>query len=218
MTSRTIAIGDIHGCANALRSLIEAIQPSAEDTIISLGDLVDRGPDSKGVVDQLLELRERTNLVVIMGNHEEMMLAVMDGESPLEWLKHGGGETMESYGFTGDISVVPESHIELMRNALLYHEMDTHFFTHGNYEHDKPLDQQDPMICRWRSLVQKTPRPHISGKKAVVGHTPDKSGEIFDIGHLVCLDTYCYGGAWLTAVDVANGTIWQANDEGEMRP
>ena len=57
----------------------------------------------------------------------------------------------------------------------------------------------------------------MSGKKAVVGHTPDKSGEIFDIGHLICIDTFCYGGAWLTAVDVENGTTWQANDEGELR-
>ena len=57
----------------------------------------------------------------------------------------------------------------------------------------------------------------MSGKKAIVGHTPDPSGEIFDIGHLMCIDTYCYGGQWLTAADVANGTIWQANDKGQLR-
>lgn len=217
MASRIIAIGDIHGCATALRTLIETIQPRSEDTIISLGDMVDRGPDSKSAIDQLLELRERCNFVLIKGNHEDMMLDVVNGQSPQEWLKHGGVSTLDSYGFTGDLSVITQSHLELMQKALPYFETDEHFFTHGNYEPQKPLAEQDGMVLRWRSLIESTPTRHMSGKKAVVGHTPDKSGEIFDIGHLICIDTYCYGGGWLTAADVANGTVWQANDEGELR-
>lgn len=217
MTRRSIAIGDIHGCAVALQALIAAIQPGPSDTIISLGDLVDRGPDSKSVVDQLLALREKCNLVFVKGNHEEMMLDVVAGQSPQEWLKHGGVATLDSYGFTGDLTVIPKLHIEFMENALDYYETESHFFTHGNYEPQKDLDQQDAMVLRWRSLIESTPGPHKSGKKAVVGHTPDKSGEIFDIGHLICIDTYCYGGAWLTAVDVESGQLWQANEEGELR-
>lgn len=217
MTSRTIAIGDIHGCAMALQKLILAIEPQASDTIVSLGDLVDRGPDSKSVVDQLLQLRSACKLVLVKGNHEEMMLDVVKGQSPQEWLKHGGVATLDSYGFTGDLSVVPESHVTFMEEALDFYETESHFFTHGNYEPKKALAQQDAMVLRWRSLIESTPGPHMSGKKAVVGHTPDKSGEIFDIGHLVCIDTYCYGGAWLTAVDVENGTVWQTNEEGELR-
>ena len=61
------------------------------------------------------------------------------------------------------------------------------------------------------------PGPHQSGKIAVVGHTPDKTGEILDMGYLKCIDTYCYGGQWLTALDVLSGAIWQANEEGEVR-
>ena len=217
MTNRTIAIGDIHGCATALRVLLDAINPSQDDLVVSLGDLVDRGPDSKDVVDQILNLKENCRLVVIKGNHEEMMLRVVRGDSPQEWLKHGGVATLDSYGFTGDLTVIPESHVQLMDTALDFFETESHFFTHGNYNAKKPLDDQEPFVLRWQNLIESTPGPHVSGKKAVLGHTPDKSGEIFDIGHLVCIDTYCYGGGWLTAMDVEDGTIWQSNDEGELR-
>ena len=218
LEDRIIAIGDIHGCSRALKALIEAIDVTTNDTIISLGDLVDRGPDSKSTIDLLIELSQRCNFVLVRGNHEEMMLSVVrDGEAPHEWLKHGGVSTLDSYGFSGDLSVVPPEHIQFMDAAVPFFETDRHFFVHGNYDAGLALGSQDPFVLYWRSLIESTPGPHMSGKKAVVGHTPDKSGEIFDIGHLMCVDTYCYGGMWLTAVDVANGTVWQANEEGELR-
>lgn len=218
LKDRIIAIGDIHGCATALQTLLNAIDVAASDTIISLGDLVDRGPNSKATLDCLLALQSKCKFVLVQGNHEEMMLAVVaGGASPQEWLKHGGVATLDSYRFTGDLDVVPASHVELMESGLPFYETDQHFFVHGNYEPKVPFAEQDPNVLRWRSLVGATPGPHMSGKKAIVGHTPDKSGEIFDIGHLMCIDTYCYGGMWLTAIDVANGTVWQANDDGELR-
>jgi serine/threonine protein phosphatase 1 len=64
----------------------------------------------------------------------------------------------------------------------------------------------------------KTPGPHESGKTVIVGHTSQKSGEILDLGHLVCIDTYCHGGSWLTALEVTTGQVWQANRNGELRP
>ncbi len=81
MASRIIAIGDIHGCSAALRSLTEIIAPQADDTLIPLGDCVDRGPDSCGVLEQLLILRDRCRLFPLLGNHEEMMLNYLDGPS-----------------------------------------------------------------------------------------------------------------------------------------
>ena len=72
--SRTIAIGDIHGCSIALGALIDGNELEPDDTIIPLGDYVDRGIDSKGVLDRLIELRDRCNLVPILGNHDQMML------------------------------------------------------------------------------------------------------------------------------------------------
>lgn len=218
MSNRIIAIGDIHGCSVALRILLDAIAPTQEDTIVSLGDLVDRGPNSKAVIEMLLEMRDKCNLVLIQGNHEDMMLEVVKQvEPPQEWLKHGGVSTLDSYGFTGELSVIPQEHIDFIQTGRLFYETENHFFVHGNYDPNVSFEEQDEEILKWRSLIQDTPGPHMSGKKAIVGHTPDKSGEVFDIGHLMCLDTYCYGGMWLTAADVVNGTIWQANEEGELR-
>ena len=62
-----------------------------------------------------------------------------------------------------------------------------------------------------------TARPHVSGKTAVVGHTPQRGGEVLDLGFLKCIDTFCNGGRWLTALDVTSGRVWQANNRGELR-
>src|SRR5262249_51417248 len=79
MTDRLIAIGDIDGCSKALATVVEAIQPKSEDTLVFLGDYIDRGPDSKGVVDQISALSQRCTVVPLLGNHEEMLLAVLQG-------------------------------------------------------------------------------------------------------------------------------------------
>ena len=79
---RTIAIGDIHGCDLALEAILNAIGPTAEDVIITLGDVVDRGANSRRVVELLLDLAQRCQHVGIMGNHEEMMLKVVAGREP----------------------------------------------------------------------------------------------------------------------------------------
>ncbi len=89
MRPRTIAIGDIHGCSLALEALLDAIQPRPDDVIVTLGDYVNRGPDSRGVLDRLIELERRCKLVPILGNHDEMLLAALarrtSGVSPTCW-------------------------------------------------------------------------------------------------------------------------------------
>src|SRR5690606_21840182 len=99
MSERVIAIGDVHGCATALATLLDALQPAPSDRVVLLGDLIDRGPDSKGVIDQVLDLSEACHMVAILGNHEEMLLAAYDRPgSAGEWLAHGGEEMLASYG------------------------------------------------------------------------------------------------------------------------
>jgi serine/threonine protein phosphatase 1 len=214
---RTIAIGDIHGCLAAFDALLKAIALTPEDTLVTVGDYIDRGPDSKGVVDRLLELRERVNLVPLMGNHEEMMIDVLERRiEPYGWLNHGGVQTMESYGFSGDLNVVPEAHLDFLKNLRPYFENDTHFVVHANYDPRKPLAEQPTELLRWVKLTEMMPPPHVSGKLAVVGHTHDRNGEILRLPHLVCIDTYCYGGRCLTAMELQSGEIWQATREGEL--
>jgi serine/threonine protein phosphatase 1 len=218
MSGRLIAIGDIHGCLAALNSILAAIKPTAEDTLITLGDYVDRGPDSKGVVDRLIALQDECQLVPLIGNHEEMMLDVVrDGQPPYRWLQYGGVETLDSYRFSGDMEVISKEHRQFFASLRDFYETEGFFFVHANYDPELPLDQQPRQLLRWQKLTDLTPPPHRNGKRGVVGHTHDRAGEIFDIGHLICLDTYCYGGGWLTAMDLHSGTLWQSDLSGEMR-
>jgi serine/threonine protein phosphatase 1 len=79
------------------------------------------------------------------------------------------------------------------------------------------MDEQPVVKLRWESIRDMTPGPHETGKIVIVGHTSQKNGEIFDLGHVKCIDTYCCGGGWLTALDVQTGEVWQADREGKMR-
>ena len=217
MAGRTIAIGDIHGCSVALDKLLAAIHPTADDTLIPLGDFIDRGPDSRGVVQRLLDLQSKCTLIPIFGNHEEMLMqAGVGGESETKfWLNCGGLATIESYG--GGLDSMPMEHIRLISQCRRWHETDTHLFLHANYLPHLPLDKQPPGHLRWISLFEYQPEAHQSGKTAVVGHTTQRNGEILDLGYLKCIDTFCHGGGWLTALEVNSGDVWQANQLGELR-
>jgi serine/threonine protein phosphatase 1 len=219
MPSQVIAIGDIHGCARALRTVIEAIQPQGNDTLIPLGDCIDRGPDSRQVIDELLRLRERCNLIPLLGNHEEMMLNVLDGKpQPDDWLECGGAATVESYrGADGKVLPIPDDHVDYIRSWGDYYETNSHFFAHASYGPERPLAGQHWQTMRWQSLKHDIPETHVSGKTAIVGHTSQKNGEILNVGHLVCIDTYCWGGGWLTALDATSGQVWQAAPDGSLR-
>jgi serine/threonine protein phosphatase 1 len=217
MSGRTIAIGDIHGCAAALEALVEALQPQPEDTLVVLGDAVDRGPHSRQVLERLIALRGQCRMIPLLGNHEEMLLAVLDGISPYRWINYGGAATLESYGFTGSLDVIPAAHREFLQSCLPYWETATHFFIHAGYVPHLPLDRQPGDIARWQTLSDDLPKPHYSGKIAVVGHSPQRNGEVLFLDHLWCIDTYCYGDGWLTGFDVTTGEAWQTNQQGEAR-
>ncbi|MBU6385097.1 MAG: metallophosphoesterase [Planctomycetes bacterium] len=216
--TRTIAIGDIHGCLTALDALLAAIEPTAQDVLIPVGDYIDRGPDSKGVIDRLMELKEKTKLFALLGNHEEMMLGVLDRKrEPFAWLNHGGHKTMESYGFEGDLSVIPESHRAFLESLLPYYETPTHIVVHANYDPQMRMENQPPDLLRWVKISHQTPKPHFSGKHVVMGHTHHPEGQIVQLPHLTCIDTFCYGGKWLTALELESQHVWQSSPEGEVR-
>jgi len=217
-TGRTLAIGDIHGCATALNNLLTAIELTSNDTLVILGDAIDRGPDSRAVLDHLLAVSRNCHFVPILGNHEQMLLDVIDSKMPLsDWLIHGGAETLDSYGPGAALIEMPLEHVDFLHTWGDYHETDDHFFAHGNYLPKKKLSKQPWEETRWRSLKYFMPGPHTSGKIAVLGHTANKQGKIINFGHLVCIDTYCHGGGWLTALEPATGKVWQANEASETQ-
>ena len=217
-SSRVIAVGDVHGCATALRTLLDEIQITAADSLIVLGDVIDRGPDSRGVLELLFELRSQCRLECILGNHEQMLLDTLDNRIALqEWLSFGGAETLDSYGKDAHLRSIDAQHVEFIRSWIDVIETPSHFFAHGNYAANKPLSAQPWAELRWQSLQWHAPPPHLSGKTAVLGHTSQKNGRILNLGHILCIDTYCCGGQWLSAVDVVAGEAWQANEQGDLR-
>jgi serine/threonine protein phosphatase 1 len=193
--------------------MLAALELSQDDTLVMLGDAIDRGPDSRDVVEQLIEACEVCQLVPILGNHEQMLLDAVEGKISLQdWLIHGGAETLDSYGPGAALAEVPPEHLDYVCSWRDFHEAENHFFAHGNYLAEKPLNKQPWEEMRWRSLQFFMPGPHMSGKIAVVGHTSNKRGQVVNHGHIVCIDTYCHGGEWLTALEPATGKLWQTND------
>lgn len=215
--SRTIAIGDIHGCSIALAALVEAIDLQPTDTLIPLGDFVDRGSDSKGVLDQLIGLRESCNLIPILGNHDQMMLHARNSKSDFQfWMNCGGDAALDSYGSSSRLDLIPPQHFQFLEGCHSFYETDSHLFLHANFAPATPLMETADHTLRWLSLRDSIPQSiHCSGKIAFVGHTPQ--AEILSLGFLVCLDTGVCDGGWLSAMDIDSGKVWQVNERGELR-
>jgi serine/threonine protein phosphatase 1 len=215
---RVLAIGDIHGCSVAFDTLLAHVALRPDDLIITLGDHVDRGPDSCGVIERLLALQRRYRLVPLRGNHEQMMAAYRTHLDPT-WLLCGGRETLASYAATGGkgtITDVPDHHWDFLeKGCRSWFETDSHFFVHANADANLPLVQQPGFLLYWEEF--KDPPPHMSGKVMVCGHTEQRTGHPRSIGHAICIDTWAYGRGWLTCLDVITGAYWQANQLGGRR-
>lgn len=217
---RILAIGDIHGCYDALAALETAVGLSPQDLLITLGDYVDRGPDSAAVLDWLIERSQDGRLVPLQGNHERMMLGARGDDLTCEdWLLFGGEATLESYlrrGGNGDLDDVPDRHWQFLeRQCRPWHEIESHFFVHASALADLPMEQQPERVLFWERLFDAM--PHQSGKTMICGHTPQSSGVPLNLGHAVCIDTWACGGGWLTCLDVQTGRYWQANQRRKTR-
>ena len=203
MQHLVFAIGDIHGRLDLFERALGAIAARAGEaprTVVCLGDYVDRGPESAGVVARLIEL-EGPDFVCLKGNHEAMMIAAFrpghDGEMSL-WKSNGGRETLDSYG--GRRGVPPE-HLAWMNGLALWWTDNRRYYVHAGVEPGLPMSQQDERVLLWiRDRFLLAPgercRSHI-----VHGHTPRWRGkpnpaECERLAHRTNLDT----GAWLTGV------------------
>jgi serine/threonine protein phosphatase 1 len=168
------------------------------------------------VIERLINLSGQCRLEPLIGNHEIMFLASREDESQRDfWLHFGGRETLESYG--NEMDAIPDDHVKFMAKCRSFYETDEHIFLHANYVPTVPLEKQPEYVLFWEHLDAHAPAPHVSGKTVIVGHTPQERGEILDMGHLLCIDTFCFGGRWLTALDVTSGKVWQANNLGQLR-
>ena len=215
--TRVYAVGDVHGCRAELERLLEAIDADAHDfagdvQLVLLGDLVDRGPDSAGVVD----LARRCSVAghrchVLMGNHEEAMLAAYDGEQdPRGWLNYGGMQTLESYGiprsehFAPGFNLsrrmreaIPAEHIQFLRALPDHVTVGEYLFVHAGIRPGVSLQQQRSADLRWiRAEFLDSDVDH--GMMVVHGHTISQNPVI--AANRIGIDTGCYSGGSLTAL------------------
>ncbi|QQE64335.1 hypothetical protein GFS31_10150 [Leptolyngbya sp. BL0902] len=230
---RLFAVGDIHGCATALDTVLGAISPRPTDRIVTLGDYINKGPDSKAVLDCLVRLSRWGILVPLLGNHELKFLiarrlgqAVINGEVFVDQhtLASYAPDRLSHHPLAAEVSVdqaailrhIPDSHWQLLQDqGLRWFSTDQHIFLHGTLATHLPLLHQPDRAIFWDKL--KHPAPHPSGKTLICGHTPQRSGYPLNLGHTVCLDTAACEGQWLTCLEVNSGEIWQANQEGHLR-
>jgi serine/threonine protein phosphatase 1 len=200
--SKIIAIGDVHGEIHKLKNLFERLSFTKHDTIVFLGDYIDRGEDSKGVIDFVLSLQDKCNLVTLKGNHEMFALdsvKLLEGQMSKKhmfdsWMNNGGIACLRSYHRDGLYMDKPYEIIEEMfidhgsffNNLQLTYETDNHIFVHGHLAHEQDVEDQEEWQCIWGRYDDIY--PHKSGKTVVCGHTPQRSGVRND-GYKICIDT-----------------------------
>lgn len=220
---RTLAIGDIHGCFDAFSTLVKNIPVAPDDLLVTLGDYIDRGPRTPDVLDWLIRRFDAGRLIPLKGNHEIMLLEAADSldGALADWKDSGGDTTLSAYAGNNrnaTLADIPDAHWNFIRSACRdYYETQTHFFVHANAYADVPIAGQPEFMLFWEKFHNR-PAPHESGKTMICGHTPQPDSRPHNIGHAVCIDTGVYkNGGWLTALDVATGRYWQANEKRQFR-
>jgi serine/threonine protein phosphatase 1 len=192
----------------------------ADDIIITLGDYVNRGPESSAVIDWLIACHKRGQLIALRGNHEIMMLDARSSDEAFNrWIECGGDATLTSYSHFGDkgsLVDISDTHWHFLEeHTRAWYETSTHFFVHANAYPDYPLEEQPDFMLFWEQFDHSS--PHVSGKVMVCGHTSQKAGLPLNLGHAVCIDTWACGKGWLTCLDAASGRYWQSNQQGQSR-
>ena len=203
--SRILAIGDIHGRLDKLKALLGGISwiPD-EDTLIFIGDYVDRGPESAGVIDHILGLKQWSeNIICLRGNHEQIFLDFLEGKHTETFLYNGGQATIDSYG--GAESGFPASHYEFLKNLPYYYETDDFIFVHAGLRDEIPLAEQDPYDLLWiREEFIYSKYDH--GKRVIFGHTPRRDPLIMP--NKICIDTGAVYGGRLTCLEIPEMTFY----------
>ncbi len=236
--SRVYAIGDVHGRLDLLDDLLEKIdadaasRPEAATTLIFLGDLVDRGPDSAGVVDRVMRLAaERPRVRALKGNHEEVFLRAVEGDKRALRLlfRIGGEETLLSYGvdrtaarrLEDDALIaliqrnVPDAHRAFLADMEDLIEMGDYVFVHAGIRPQTPLGEQNAADLRWiRSEFLDFAGPH--GKMIVHGHTITE--EVAIRSNRIGIDTGAFMSGRLTALGLQGRQRWFLTGDPPHQP
>jgi serine/threonine protein phosphatase 1 len=208
---RIFAVGDVHGCADELRALLQQLPVDRDSTVVFVGDYIDRGPNSRGVVDTVLELGEYCNTVCLLGNHELMLREFLDGSDPVRvarFVYNGGSSTLASYADDEGRYVFPPEHIEFFQSLKYYHVDGEYCFVHAGLPVD--VDQIDLDLhgeeMVWMRRKGGDADPELS-KIVVHGHSTSYEVEITP--RRIGLDTACVFGRKLSAIDLETKKVYQ---------
>ena len=201
---RTYALSDIHGCLDKLEALVAQCRADAKNDaakFVFLGDYIDRGPDSRGVLEFVMDLQARqpNQLICLCGNHEDLALNAINDPGAIDlWVTINSGDaTLRSYGVTNPPEL-PADHVAWLRALPTHHDDGRRFFVHAGIDPDRPLGQQTRHDLLWmREPFLSDPRDH--GRFIVHGHTPLRSGQPDLRGNRVNIDTAAVLGGPLTA-------------------
>ena len=205
------AIGDIHGCNKTFNKLLDRLHISKGDSIYCLGDFVDRGPDSKGVLDTILSMqRAGYNIHLIRGNHETLMLqANTDEQHYKHWLKSGGDATLASFG-AGHLAEVPQKYTDLISDTLFYATTNECIYVHAGLNFNLPDPFLDTETMMWDRAFRYD-HFKTDGRLLLHGHTPRPLEFILaqEIAGSINLDAGCVFTnhdvlGYLVALDVTN--------------
>ena len=199
---RILVCSDIHGQLNKFTNVLDDANYDPEkDQLILLGDYVDRGPDSKGVIENVIELVSE-GAIALKGNHEQMMIdALINQEDRDLWVDNGGYKTISSY--EGDHELMLKHAAWLRDNLALYHETEDYIFVHAGLQPDVPLEWQEEDDMLWI----RHQRPINLGKLVVHGHTP--KSEVMRIHDQLFIDTGATFRGKLSLVELPSMTIYE---------
>lgn len=203
MAGRTIAIGDIHGCRDKLAQLIDYLQPGPEDKLVFLGDYIDRGEDSAGVITDLIKLSKTVPCIFLRGNHEDMFLRCLRNEPHMDeqFLRNGGSATLKSYGHQS----IPEDHRAFLDATQIYYQEGDTFFVHAGLDpNNGPLENQDEDDLLWIRWEYLNNTHHPWDFRIVSGHTVHEQPTTYGEGARILIDTGAVGYGNLCAFDLTN--------------
>jgi serine/threonine protein phosphatase 1 len=216
---RSYVIGDIHGCRDELRYLVEALPLSRGDRLVFLGDYIDRGPDSSGVVSYLIQVQRHlteNKLVFLKGNHEDMLLSFLGlgGQHGEMFLINGGKITLASYGARAEKpatqearEIIPPEHLDFYQKLETYYLMEPFLCVHAGVHPQKLLcDQTDEEFFWIRN--QFIFSSHVLPYTVLFGHTPQRS-VFYDLPYKIGLDTGLVYGNMLTCLEVDEKVLYQ---------
>ncbi|MDU9047419.1 MAG: metallophosphoesterase [Candidatus Electrothrix sp. Rat3] len=201
--SKTCIIGDIHGCLNTLQKLLKLVNKEAE-TFVFLGDYIDRGPDSKDVVECILDFKKkRRNVITLLGNHEIMLTNYLRGYDDGTFIRAGGKETLLSYGINPKIKpekvakLFPEKHISFFRELPLLWENKHGIYVHAGLEPGVHITRQVSSYCLW-ARDEFIRSPYKFTKPVIFGHTVFREPLVQE--NKIGIDTGAVYGGKLTAL------------------